>query len=139
MSRYCKHGLHSDMCNSPECCPMAAAKEKAKEQLALMHCASSEVEWKPDYTKTPRRVVCAANRHRVNKLLVICGARHWDKLMRVQANAMGQDCKAWDQGFVDQFGDWMTREEAWIVAADQNQIRRRCGEDGESLFSENLY
>lgn len=102
-------------------------------------CASSEPDWKPDYTKTPRRVVCAANRHRGNKLLIICGARHWDKLMRAQANAMGHDFKAWDQGFVDQFGDWMTREEAWIVAVDQNQVRRRCGGDGERLFSENLY
>jgi hypothetical protein len=45
----------------------------------------------------------------------------------------------WDQGFIDQFGDWMTREEAWIVAVDQNQVRRRCGGDGDRLFSENLY
>jgi hypothetical protein len=101
-------------------------------------CASSESEWKPDYTKTPRRVVCAANRHQHSRL-VICGARHWDKVMRAQAAALGTGFKEWDQGFIDQFGDWMTREEAWGVAVDQNQVRRRCGGDGKRLFSENLY
>jgi hypothetical protein len=105
---------------------------------ATICCASSESEWKPDYTKTPRRVVCAANRHHHSRL-VICGARHWDKVMRAQAVALGTPSEEWDQGFIDQFGCWMTREEAWIVAANQNQIRRRCGGDGERLFSENLY
>ena len=93
----------------------------------------SKPEWKPDYTVTPRRVVCAANRRMDGH--IICGARHWDKVMRAQTN----DYKGWSQGFIDQFGDWMTREEAWKVAADQDQIRRRVGGDTGRLYSENLY
>lgn len=27
-------------------------------------CALPEEEWRPDYSVTPRRIVCAANRHR---------------------------------------------------------------------------
>lgn len=94
-------------------------------------------EWKPDYSVTPRRVVCAANRHKT-KGIIICGARHWDKLMRGQVNAMGEKPIGWDQGFVDQFGDWMDREEAWKVATDQNQITREVSSPG-TLYSENLY
>lgn len=92
-------------------------------------------EWKPDYAITPRRVVCAANKHRETGLIV-CGARHWDKVMRAQnpyATPAG-----YDQGFIDQFGDWMDRETAWKVAEEQGQIRREVGMPG-TLYSENLY
>lgn len=95
-------------------------------------------DWKPDYTVTPRRIVCAANRHREDGR-IICGARHWDKIMRSQVDLKLGDSSQWDQGFIDQFGDWLTREEAWVVAEEQGQIRRRCGGDGERLYSENLY
>lgn len=97
-----------------------------------------ESEWRPDYEVTPRRVVCAANRRESDGWMV-CGARHWDKVMRSQLDGKKSEHDHWDQGFIDQFGDWMTREEAWVVAVDQNQIRRRCGGDGELLYSENLY
>jgi len=45
----------------------------------------------------------------------------------------------WEQGFVDQHGEFMTREEAHKVAIEAGQIIRRCGGDEERLFSENLY
>jgi hypothetical protein len=117
--------------------PADAEQEIGKGLDETPCCASSESEWKPDYTKTPRRVVCAANR-RKDDGRIICGARHWDKVMRSQITDVDRATQ-WDQGFIDQFGDWMTREEAWIVAVNQNQVRRRCGGDGERLFSENLY
>ena len=97
---------------------------------------TEDYSWKPDYSVTPRRVVCAANRHE-HTGLIICGARHWDKIMRAQ-NPYATPAN-FEQGFIDQFGDWMTREEAWQVAMDQGQIRRRCGGDDGRLFSENLY
>jgi hypothetical protein len=43
------------------------------------------------------------------------------------------------QGFLDQWGEFMTREEAHGVATRQRQILRRCGGDEGRLFSENLY
>ena len=86
-----------------------------------------------------RRVVCSATRERTGKMRVICSVRHWDALMRKQA----EDCefKHWDaeQGFVDQHGEFLTREDAWMIAEAAGQIIRRVGGDGQRLYSENLY
>jgi hypothetical protein len=83
-------------------------------------------------------VVCAANKHRESGR-IICGPRHWDKTMRSQ-KLETETFKGWDQGFVNQFGEFLTREEAWDVAVKQNQIRHYCygGQTGY-LYSENLY
>lgn len=78
-----------------------------------------------------RRVVCAALRD-LNGT-IICGPRHWDSLCR------GTSKDGWEQGFVDQRGVFLTREEAWQVAFNAGQIIRRVGGDGKRLFSENLY
>jgi hypothetical protein len=48
----------------------------------------------------------------------------------------------WAQGFVDQHGVFMDRNESWIVAAAADQINHRVGGDsmdGGTLYSENLY
>jgi hypothetical protein len=86
----------------------------------------SESTWRPDYNKTPQRIVCAANRNRKSGR-IICGARHWDKIMRSQKKR------------IDQFGDFLTRAEAFVIALHQGQIRRVTGGDRGCLFSENLY
>ena len=48
-----------------------------------------------------------------------------------------------DQGFVDQHGGWLSREEAYTVAQAAGQIIRpdACGEglNGPKLYSEGLY
>ena len=94
-----------------------------------------------------RRVVCAANKYVCNfdgKVIIIAGARHYDLVMRSQIEALEKSY--WHlikhtevQGFIDQRGEFMTREEAWQVALHAGQIVRRCGGDGSRLFSENLY
>ena len=94
-----------------------------------------------------RRVVCAAVRDNSDGL-IICGPRHFDSAMHQviglldDVSIAGVPPRQWEnteQGFVDQFGVFMTREEAWAVASAANQIYRRCGGDGEKLYSENLY
>lgn len=83
--------------------------------------------------KPSRRVVCAALRHGST---IICGPRHWDSICR------GTSKGGWEQGFVDQRGVFLTREEAWKVAEAAGQILRRVGGDdmnGGRLYSENLY
>lgn len=85
-----------------------------------------------------RRVVCAAIRDENG--IIICGPRHFDHIMHVQIAAHPEG--SWnlaEQGFVDQFGEWLTREEALTVALEAHQIVRRCGGDDCELFSENLY
>ncbi len=87
-----------------------------------------------------RRIVCAANRARFTGEVVI-GIRHYDAFMRKQMAS----CEAFnqgdpvDQGFIDQHGVFLTREEAFIVATEAMQIIRRVGGDEGKLFSENLY
>lgn len=90
--------------------------------------------------RPPQRVVCAANRNLLNGR-IICGARHYDNIMHDQINA-SEGREGWlgsEQGFIDQFGTFLTREEAHAIATNNGQIRRRCGGDATKLFSENLY
>lgn len=91
-----------------------------------------------------RRVVCAANR---NSDTIILGARHWDKCMRKHALLLDTDFISfgWEQGFINSWGEFLTREEAWIVARHNNQIIRLVGNQrslndiDNELYSENLY
>ncbi len=93
-----------------------------------------------------RRVVCAAIRAADGSVLL--GIRHYSKDMHSQINAR-IDRVAFlhrhdeDQGFVDQYGVYMSREEAYSVALVAGQIihPEACGEglDGPKLYSEGLY
>lgn len=74
---------------------------------------------------------------------IIAGARHFDVIMRMQMLSMDEEerleWKKSEQGFIDQFGNFLTRQEAWVIANERGQIFRRCGGDEGKLFSENLY
>lgn len=84
-----------------------------------------------------RRVVCAANR---SVDVVVLGARHFDSVMVATMELLIIPATVeWEQGFIDQHGVFMTREEAWTVAEAAGQIIRRVGGDGTRLYSENLY
>jgi len=89
-----------------------------------------------------RRVVCAAMLSPDQNVLVV-GARHGDAVMRRQLEAFKTaNYHRWQEGFIDQWGAFMTRKEAWAVAEAQGQVLFRCGGDGADrfgLFSENLY
>lgn len=91
----------------------------------------------------PRVVVCAAVKLRTaNEIYLFCAPRHYDETMALQmGNSLncGEDLQEEEQGFIDQFGVFMTREEAWEVAKEAGQIKYRCGGDEGQLFSENLY
>jgi len=82
-------------------------------------------------------VVCAANR--LASGLIVCGARHHDAVMNAQIKASGENHLGETQGFIDQFGNFLTRLEAREIAERNGQIKRRCGGDAHKLFSENLY
>jgi len=93
---------------------------------------------KNNLIKPASRIVCAANRHKESGRIV-CGARHWDNVMRSQ-KLESETFNNWDQGFINQFGEWLNREEAWVIAEEQGQIRNLCYDKQTGyLFSENLY
>lgn len=93
-----------------------------------------------------RRVVCAAIRAADGEVLP--GIRHYSRDMHRQIEQRRDGEKFVrrhdpDQGFVDQFGAYMTREEAYLVAQAAGQIVRpdlcSTGLDGPKLYSEGLY
>lgn len=95
-----------------------------------------------------KRIVCAALKHPVYNV-IICGARHHDKVMHSVMGNMDADYNdhIWIQGFINTWGEFLTREEAWLVACENNQIIKYVGnqtsddfgKDGVKLYSENLY
>lgn len=90
-----------------------------------------------------RRVVCAANRH-METGVIVCGARHFDDLMRQAIRAMndGDWDTSWncaEEGFVDNFGNFLTRNEAMVMARKNGQILYDAGWSKTDLYSENLY
>lgn len=93
-----------------------------------------------------RRVVCAAIRAADGSLLL--GIRHYSKDMHEQIRARTDGSKFKhrldeDQGFVDQRGIFMSREEAFNVASRAGQVINpgSCGIGltGPKLYSEGLY
>ncbi len=91
------------------------------------------------YMMIERQVVCAAIRNKDGR--IICGARHYDGVMHSQILASNDDWTKSDieQGFIDQCGVFLTRQEAYVIATERWQIKRRVGGDDGKLFSENLY
>ncbi len=94
----------------------------------------------PAKVELPRLVVCAAMLMKDGS--IVTGIRHFSNemraVMRLAYGAEGYHLKVADQGFVDQKGVFLTREEAWVVAEAAGQIRRVTGAKGE-LYSEDLY
>lgn len=97
--------------------------------------------------RSQRRVVCAAIRAEDGTLLL--GIRHYSGDMHSQMLARMDGGEKFrhrygdDQGFVDQRGIYMTREEAYKVAEAAGQIfdQAACreGKNGMQLYSEGLY
>lgn len=94
-----------------------------------------------------RFVVCAACRYGE---MIICGARHFDPTMHTVIEQLREDklfafevAGRAEQGFIDQWGVFMDREEAFLVAQAAGQINVRRAKsshpDSTTLFSEDLY
>lgn len=105
--------------------------------------------WEREYVSGAakcRFVVAAANRY--GDLITAVGARHGSPVMWQQLSAIREEKlidldnkgKA-EQGFIDQFDVFMTREEAWdvAVASGQLNLRRYCGYEFGRLYSEDVW
>lgn len=97
-------------------------------------------------------VVCAAML--MDDGLIVPGVRHFSPEMRIILERIyGENyhLHVKQQGFINQMGEFMSREDAWKLADASGQIRRETGwEEGDKprlagvgddgrLFSENLY
>ena len=82
------------------------------------------------------RVVCSAIR--LDDGYIVLGARHFDKSMHDQLKRLGVKAPTAEQGFINQLGEFLTREKALDVAKEAGQILKKhppCNK----LFSEDLY
>ncbi len=85
------------------------------------------------------RIVCAAML--MDDGHVVVGIRHYSPDMRYimsLAYGLSYHHRVKEQGFVDQWGKFYSREDAWIIAEKNGQILRQVSSPG-TLFSENLY
>ena len=109
-----------------------------------------EICWQTLYwdenQKYQRRIVCAANRFKLKDggTLVIPGARHYSKDMaavldQVSDKLVSDHVCGDNQGFIDQYSNYWTREEAMIIATYANQVRIERGGSEKELYSEDLY
>lgn len=84
-------------------------------------------------------IVCAAMQMKDGH--IIPGIRHFSPEMRSTLREIYGEkyhLKVAKQGFVDQYGKFYNREDAWIVAEKNGQIKYQVSTPG-TLYSENLY
>lgn len=73
--------------------------------------------------------------------LVVPGARHFSPDMRAVLKRIygeGYHLQVSQQGFINSHGEFLNREDAWVIATKQMQIYRELNTFG-TLYSENLY
>ena len=100
-------------------------------------------------TKPQEVIVAAANRYTFGTNLpegtLLVGARHWDNVMRQQYKLITRGEKfehhnKWEEGFINQFGEFRNREEALKIVLESGQPfdkeRNGCT---MRLYSEGLY
>lgn len=92
---------------------------------------------KNNLTKPQSRIVCSANKHKISGRLIL-GPRHWDNTMRAQIQD-GEHHGQFLQGFVDQWGEWYSREEAYKIAEKAGQLLFHKEEWGQRLYSESIF
>lgn len=95
----------------------------------------------PKYTK--RRIVCACNKFQnkeTGEITFVACVRHYSKEAHMHVKFLrASGYKEIEQGFLDQFSDFHSREDALRIALHMGQItREKCSPEDE-LFSEDLY
>jgi hypothetical protein len=96
----------------------------------------------PEQARPDQFIVCAACRLPGDEV-IFCGPRHFDETIRKQIDAarMMHLARDMEQGFIDQYGNFLTREEAMQITKRTGQIVHLSRQAGitDELYSEGLY
>lgn len=104
--------------------------ESFKEHLRWVDAEGNPPWKKHNVQRVVSMAACIVGGH------LITGNRHYCPLMIMMMEKLGirDEDEEQGQGFVDQWGVYMTREEAWVVAEAAGQIKKHFTEG--VLFSE---
>ncbi len=89
------------------------------------------------YRTRNQRIVCAAMRNSNGK--IIASPRHWDPIAHQAVKHSTENWDTAEQGFLTNYAEFVSREEAYKIAIYHNQITRSIGYDTNKLYSEHLY
>lgn len=117
-------------------------RERYMDQCWIQDDADGFTGWRWEKYGTQLNIVCAANRY---KDIIVSGPRHYSNNMRITIDALGgfkllreYAGDEYEQGFIDQYGTFHNRKEAWIIAERSNQIKFRDRLPTDELYSEHL-
>jgi hypothetical protein len=98
-------------------------------------------KWIPTPLDNPKQTIVAAACRIIGTDKVVVSARHFDPLMHKIIGDFGKgDGEEWEQGFIDQRGNYLSREEALKIASNNGQsIDLSVGGSHCALYSECLY
>lgn len=100
--------------------------------------------FKENNIKKPQEVIVAAAcvvKNANDEEIIITGARHWDKIMRNIVDNMS-DVKIVHekQGFINQFGQYRTREESYKIVQENGQkFSQERNRSHKELYSEGVW
>ena len=121
--------------------------ERYMHQCWIENDADGFTGWRWDKYKVPLIIVSAANRYRD---IIVTGPRHYSNLMHSAIEALGGvnllmeyanahlEESEYEQGFVDQYSTFHTREEAYVIAEARGQIRYPENCHNGRLYSEGI-
>jgi len=122
---------------------VAYAKEHYLAQAWIDNDEDGFTGWHWDKHNTKLVIVCAANRY---KEFVAVGPRHMSSVIFSYVGLIGGDAvRAYmggaqkEQGFIDQYGTFHTREVAMEICVRNGQPLKDSGGSKIKLFSEHLY
>lgn len=104
--------------------------------------------WMPGNNYANRVIVCAANKYILTngKELTIPCVRHDNPVLHEQLDVLQEAgllkkgyCLPDNQGFIDQYYNWWSREDAYKIALHADQIDHDRNGSTTELFSEGLY
>lgn len=114
------------------------------DQCWIENDADGFTGWRWDKYNATRMIAGVANRY---GSIIVMGTRHYSNLMCVGLDALVEPRvliewageENYEQGFVDQYGTFLDRKEAWLLAESTGQIRYRTGLPTGTLYSEHLW
>lgn len=110
-----------------------------------------EENWYRDIENDEEKIICSAvliedgKEHNLSNVrnkrtgFVVCGRRHGDCYKIIFSLIDQHEPKNMYDGFLTNFNRWVDRKEGFLIAKKQGQIQPRSEEQGDILFSEDLY